>query len=995
MAKLRFFKRVFKTYIAPFTRPLILAASLVMLSLSVLFMADLLGLRSDTSEVSKDSRKVLVEALAVHLSTLAGNGDLLEIQTAVSRFVLSNGDVHAASLVRDTGVVLAELGDTTLFDISVSGSTSTQLRVPIYDESRLWGEVRVVFAPPANRWREIASFGFIAVLSLLAFTAFLSRALIQLDPRRAVPGRVDSAMNLFSAGVIVLDSKLRIVMANQSAARIANQSSEELIGHTLDEWPWQREEDWQAPWTTTLRSGLAISDERLILVSENEEERAFLVSCVFVGDDGRQGVLVTLDDMTTVENQNRELTGLVVKLRQSQELINKKNRELKLLATTDPLTEVANRRTLTEKLDELILQAKQNGTPLSCIMTDIDHFKSVNDNYGHAVGDDVIRGTADVLKELCGELDIVGRYGGEEFVLVLPGLDVEAAAILAERARIAIITLAYGEQLAVPSLTSSFGVADLTCGAQDGAALIDAADQGLYQAKQAGRNRVVIFDPDNGERKPSKVQQAKPQSTTPVVVDMIPSASDQNKARIRELEKLLEQREQEINAISQIDLLTGIPLRSTFLQRADAELTRAARDDTLVGVISFSLRDMDRLLSSFGYVLCDELVVAVVERLQQGLRSTDIISMLSTEHSLSRIASNEYGLLLSSLGNTTSAMIVITRLKRLLSEPFMLGGEKVYVGAAIGIAISSEDDQDAAILFAEASQACQAALTKPDKVAYVFASSQLHAESDDYIRLESDLHEALDNDALEIWFQPKFDLLKRRIVGMEALLRWKHETRGFVSPQLFVAVAEANGLIDRLSQLVLKAALQQIIIWRSMGFDDLRVSVNISPMQLKAETLAEETLQALKAAGVNGRQLEIELTETSVLDNPEQARVALARLRKEGVCIAIDDFGTGYTSLSLLADLPLDVVKIDRLFITALETSERSRAVVGSVINMAHALNLRVVAEGVETNSQLDIMNQLGCDEVQGYLISRPKPAEKMTALLVKQRASEQARRAS
>jgi len=415
MAKLRFFKRVFKTYIAPFTRPLILAASLVMLSLSVLFMADLLGLRSDTSEVSKDSRKVLVEALAVHLSTLAGNGDLLEIQTAVSRFVLSNGDVHAASLVRDTGVVLAELGDTTLFDISVSGSTSTQLRVPIYDESRLWGEVRVVFAPPANRWREIASFGFIAVLSLLAFTAFLSRALIQLDPRRAVPGRVDSAMNLFSAGVIVLDSKLRIVMANQSAARIANQSSEELIGHTLDEWPWQREEDWQAPWTTTLRSGLAISDERLILVSENEEERAFLVSCVFVGDDGRQGVLVTLDDMTTVENQNRELTGLVVKLRQSQELINKKNRELKLLATTDPLTEVANRRTLTEKLDELILQAKQNGTPLSCIMTDIDHFKSVNDNYGHAVGDDVIRGTADVLKELCGELDIVGRYGGPVF----------------------------------------------------------------------------------------------------------------------------------------------------------------------------------------------------------------------------------------------------------------------------------------------------------------------------------------------------------------------------------------------------------------------------------------------------------------------------------------------------------------------------------------------------------------------------------------------------
>lgn len=995
MLRLRLITRMYKKYMAPITRPLILASSLVMLSLSVLFMADLLGLRSDTSDTSRDSRKVHVEALAVHLSTLASSGDLQDIQTTVSRFVLSNGDVRAASLVRDTGVVLAELGDTTLFDISVSGSTATQLRVPIYDESRLWGEVRVVFAPLTNRWQEIVSLAFIALCSLLAFTAFLSRALIQLDPRRAVPGRVDSAMNLFSAGVIVLDSKLRIVMANQSAARIANQSSEELTGHTLDEWTWQKDEDWQSPWETTLRSGLAISDERLTLLTEDEHERAFLVSCVFVGDDGRQGVLVTLDDMTTVENQNRELTGLVVKLRQSQELINKKNRELNLLATTDPLTEVANRRTLMEKLDELMQQARAKRTPLSCIMTDIDHFKDVNDTYGHAAGDDVIKATAEVLKELCGEQDIVGRYGGEEFVVILPGLDAGAAAEVAERARIAIIALAYGDRLAVPSLTSSFGVSDLSSGVTDGPALIDSADQGLYQAKQRGRNRVVIYDPNNSVRKPSVVPQAEPLGAKPQNVAMIPSASDLSQARIRELEKLLEQRDQELSAISQFDLLTGIPLRSTFLQRADAELIRAARDETLVGVISFSLREMDRLVSTFGYVLCDELVVAVVERLQNGLRSTDVVSMLSTEHTLSRIASNEYGILLSSLGNTTSAMIVVTRLKRLLSEPFMLGGEKVYVGAVIGIAISSEGDQHSASLFAEASKACRAALLKPDKVAYVFASRQLHAESDDYIRLESDLHDALDNDALEIWFQPKFDLVKRRIVGMEALLRWKHETRGFVSPQLFVAVAEANGLIDRLSKLVLKESLQQIIVWRSMGFDDLRVSVNISPMQLKAETLAEETLQALKKAGVEGRQLEIELTETSVLDNPEQARIALSRLREAGVGVAIDDFGTGYTSLSLLADLPLDVVKIDRLFIMALESSERSRAVVGSVINMAHALNLRVVAEGVETNEQLDIMSQLSCDEVQGYLISRPKPAEQMTALLVKQRASEQARRAS
>jgi len=983
-------QRLHKRFVAPFLRPLILAGSLVALSLSVLLMSDLLGLQTDPADVSRESRKVIVEALAVQLSTLAGNGDMEDIQTTVSRFVLRNGDIHAAALVRATGVVIAQLGDTTLFDNSISESTSTQLRVPIYEGSQQWGEVRVVFAPEANQWREMLSLAFIALSSLVAFSAFLSRALVQLDPRQVVPGRVDSAMNLFSAGVLVLDAKLRIVMANQSAANLANSTTHELVGKSLDDWPWRKQDGWQAPWSTTLHSGLAITDQRLILISNADEEHSFLVSCAFVGDgdDGRKGVLVTLDDMTALERQNRELTGLVVKLRQSQELINEKNRELKLLATTDSLTGIPNRRTLMEQLDAHMQHAILEGTLLSCIMTDIDHFKQVNDTYGHAVGDNVIKATAETLQGLCRDEDMVGRYGGEEFVILLPGLDAAEAAKVAERARIAVIALAYGDRLAVPALSSSFGVSDLSCGVQDGMALVDLADKALYRAKQEGRNRVVCYDVT------VMAEISEGNDTKPEEQSFQPSDTDHTKARVLELEKLLAQREHELSVISEFDSLTGMPLRSIFLQRADAELIRAARDENLVGVVSFALRDMDRLVSTFGYALCDELVVAVVDRLQNGLRSTDVISMLSTEHSLSRITSNEYGLLLSSLSNTTSAMIVVTRLKRLFSEPFRLGDEKVYVGAAIGIAISSRSGQKASSLFAEASEACQAALLKPEKVSHVFASSRLHEASDDYIRLEADLHEALDNHAIETWFQPKFDLALRRVVGMEALIRWNHETRGFVSPQLFVAVAEANGMIDKLSQLVLKATLQQIVIWRSMGFDDLKVSINISPMQLRAESLVGDTIKALEEAGVEGRQLEIELTETSVLDNPEQARHALGKLREEGVGVSIDDFGTGYTSLSLLADLPLDVVKIDRLFIKAVETSARSRAVVDSVISMAHALNLRVVGEGVETNAQLEIMSQLGCDEVQGYLISKAQPADKMTEFLVNQRNSERARRA-
>ncbi len=983
--------RLYKT-VAQLGRPLILGGSLVMLSLSVMFLADLLELKPNAADVSTESRKVIVEALAVQLSSLASDGDIDEVQASVSRFVLRNADVHAAALVRDTGTVLAELGDTTLFEESASLHAATQLKVPIYDDSRLWGEVLVAFAPLGEQRGELLWLTFVVLCSLIAFTAFLNRALVQLDPGRAVPGRVDSAMNLFSEGVIVLDARLRIVMANVAAANIAGSSASELVGRSLDDWPWEKKEGWQGPWATTLLSGLAKADEPMTLLGNDDDKRSFLVSCAFIGEgeEGKKGVMVTLDDMTTVERQNRELTRTLVKLRQSQEVINEMNRELKLLATTDPLTGIANRRTLMETLDDYITKARTDETPLSVVMTDIDHFKQVNDNYGHAVGDDVIKALAATLESVCSEEDMVGRYGGEEFVMILPGRTAQAAAQIAERARIAVIALAYGDKLAVPTLSSSFGVSDLSCGATESTALVDAADQGLYRAKEAGRNCVVIHDPalEAGMETPS--------DGGPAMTERVdtPSASDHAQARIIELEGLLKEREHELSVIGEFDVLTGMPLRSIFLQRAEAELIRAARDGTLVGVISFAIRDLDRLLSTFGYALCDELIVNVMERLQNGLRSTDLVSLLSAEHSLSRITSNEYAVLLSSLNDTTSAMVVVTRMKRLFADPFIMGGEKVYIGAAIGIAISSSADQLASSLFVEASEARAEAMLKSDKVSHEFKSSQLHKASDDYIRLESDLHEALENDDIEVWFQPKFDMKLRRVTGMEALLRWQHETRGFVSPQLFVEVAEANGLIDVLSQRVLKATLQQIIVWRSMGFDYLRISINISPMQLRAETLVDETLQALHEAGVDGRQLDIELTETTVLDNPEKARLALARLRESGVSISLDDFGTGYTSLSLLADLPLDVVKIDRMFMEDVESNDRSRAVVGSVINMAHALNLRVVGEGVETNAQLEVLDELGCDEIQGYLISRPQPADQITAFLIKQRNSEQARRA-
>jgi len=809
------------------------------------------------------------------------------------------------------------------------------------------------------------------------------------DPKRAMPRRVESAMNLFSASVFVLDAQLRIVMANKSGVQLVGSTATGLIGKQLEDWSWETAQNWQAPWKTTLNSGLAVSDQPLTFVTEEGSKRSLLVSCAIVGDLGHKEVLVTFDDMTQVERQNSELTAMLTQLRESQNVITTQNHELTLLATTDALTGIANRRTLMETLAANFESAVRNNTKLSCIMTDIDHFKYVNDNYGHGVGDDVIREVAKAMQPLCRGVDIVGRYGGEEFVIVMPGVDAKEASLVAENARRAIFELSDGDLLAVTKLSSSFGVADMTCGAKDEDALVDAADQALYAAKQGGRNRVEIFD-----KNVMVVEAGELVKST----DHEECKIDQAAKRINELERTLETREQELHLLKELDPLTGVPLQTLFLRRLDAELERAIRDNVLVGILSVSIRDMDEVVATMGSEAGDELSRAVVTRLHQGLRSTDMVSMveLSGNH-LSRLSSNEYGVVITSLSDTSNAIVVMAKIKRLLGEPFKILDEHIEIGVNIGIALSDIEKSDGSQLFNAANEGRRLSCRLPDRIAHAFSTSELQQESIEYIKLETDLANALVEGEIETWFQPKFDLRERRVTGMEALLRWNHKTKGFVSPPIFVGVAEANGYIEKLSAVVLSSALAQLKAWHTMGFDDLRVSVNISPLQLRAETLVTEVLHALDVAKISGEFLEIELTEGFLLDKPEHSdktTKALKTLRNNGVQISLDNFGAGYTALSTLVGIPLDNVKIHRSFVCDVEHNDRSKVLVGSLINMAHALNLKVVGEGVETNGQLEVMSGLGCDEAQGYLISHPQTAKNLTDFLVYQRGAEDARSA-
>lgn len=985
-----------------------LATSLAMLVLCVLFLADLLSLRGNPFAERQMARKVVAESLAVQLSTMIGLSDKRAVEHALMEFVRRNEDVLAASLSADAesggaAVLLASHGDTELLNLHDTRSSAMHMVVPIFEGERVWGNVRVAYQPISRVADDARYFGFLVICSFLMFIVFLRRALLQIDPSQAVPGRVNSAFNLFSEGVVILDANQRIMLSNQSASRMVSLPPEQLIGKLLDDWPWMKGQSWQSPWKTAFNTGMGVSDQHLYL-NGGDGQRLIVVSCTLVGDEdpSRSGVMVTLNDMSAMQKKNRELSVTLHQLKKSQEHISEKNRELEALAWLDPLTGLLNRRKLMESFQTMFDEAVLQNQPLVCIMLDIDFFKSINDNYGHAAGDEVICAVAGQLNLFGNDTDIAGRYGGEEFVLVLPNSDLERGMALSEKLRQAVERLADDVTVPVPRVTASMGVSELDGDHSTDSinALLERADKALYAAKESGRNRVVAHEPDTLEmlaankaaHEERQRQEATPAAAAEVTSQVATEADEpgdtsgdgreQLSRQADAVQAIVHRHKEEVAMLKSHDHMTRLPRRQLFMNAVENELLRAERMDRSLAVVSIEVKDLQRLISSLGHRQCEAMIKEVLQRVQDELRASDMVTRINEAHSISHLADNEYGVLLSDLSEPDQALPVITRIRRVLQKPVDCEGKSVYPGFNIGVAQYPDCGVLAEELVESAVSARLEAASQPEKVAYHFASADMEKMSREYLQLESDLYQAVADKQFEVHFQPKFDLATRAIGSVEALVRWRHPVRGNVSPVDFIPIAETNGLISQIFHQVLDASLAQLKEWDSLGLENLSVSVNLSASQLRDADLVSHVLTALKRAELDPPRLEIELTETSIIQSPQRARIALGQLHDAGVSISMDDFGTGYTSLSLLAELPLDSVKIDRSFIVAMQSSERSRAIVESVINMAHTLRLLVVAEGVETNEQLTTLDALGCNEVQGYLISRPMAGADITQLL-------------
>ena len=447
------------------------------------------------------------------------------------------------------------------------------------------------------------------------------------------------------------------------------------------------------------------------------------------------------------------------------------------------------------------------------------------------------------------------------------------------------------------------------------------------------------------------------------------------------------------------DLLTGLPNRSTFIHRLDAELRRAAHAGTVVGLLHIDLNRFKQINDTLGHGAGDQLLRLVAERLDASVRGTDTIArdampsagMIARDAKpraglISRLGGDEFSVLLSDLGREDHAALVARRIRLAMQAPFQIDGQELFVTPSIGIAVFPGDGADAATLLKNAEVAMYHA-KQQGAVEAEFYRKALNVRSLERLTLENALRRALERNELELYYQPKIAILTGHVAGAEALLRWNHPELGMVSPVEFIPIAEECGLIVDIGEWVLRTACEQAMRWERAGYPPLTVAVNISRPQLAQNRLID-LLASLRRSNCLGRnRIVLELTESLLMDDAEASIGMLSTLRDMGMMLSLDDFGTGYSSLAYLKRFPLDELKIDRSFIRAVADSPADAAIVQAIIVLARSLGLRVVAEGVETQAQLRYLAQLDCDQYQGFLYSRPVPVAQFEQLCRKRLA--------
>ena len=626
-------------------------------------------------------------------------------------------------------------------------------------------------------------------------------------------------------------------------------------------------------------------------------------------------------------------------------------RTINELAIRDELTGTHNRR----HLMDLIERASGRGQRFSLCLLDIDFFKRINDTYGHSAGDVVLRAFASTVQSQVRPGDTFGRYGGEEFLLMLPDTMAASAMTLAERVRLAIEAMRCPELQATVVLTVSIGVAEFQPGESITQA-IGRADEALYLAKSAGRNRVACHG------------------------DAAPAAAAAVAAPAHDVHgggaSLTRQ-----DSAAQADMLTGLLNRRILRDRLQHAMQRASRNHRPLALLLFNINKFREINEAYGVEAGDAILVHTGKLLRGALREGD---------SVARWGGDEFIAVLEDAGGDSESRQVAAKILERFAAPLPFDDQQqCFITLSVGIALYPGPDCDLDTLLRRAEQAlARARMTGGHSVELVGATGT--APHSERLALKNGLRTALAEGQLLLEYQPQVDLATRRILGVEALIRWQHPHYGRIEPARFIALAEETGLIVPIGDWVLHTACTQHRAWVAAGLPAIKVAVNLSARQLKDPDLVARVLQLVGQTGIAPRCLELEITEGVLMDDLARNRTTLTALRTAGLQVSIDDFGTGYSSLNYLSELPVDILKMDGQFVRRLGAADsadiargaRALAIAEAIVSIAHKLELKVIAEAVETEAQCAALAALHCDQAQGYLFHRPLHPDAVAALL-------------
>jgi diguanylate cyclase (GGDEF)-like protein len=448
----------------------------------------------------------------------------------------------------------------------------------------------------------------------------------------------------------------------------------------------------------------------------------------------------------------------------------------------------------------------------------------------------------------------------------------------------------------------------------------------------------------------------------------------------------LKEAEDKIRHLAFYDNLTGLANRALFREHGLRVLLRIRHSQTRVAIVFIDLDHFKRVNDSMGHPSGDKVLITVAERLKTILRPVDIISRPDdgrTVPFISRVGGDEFTLLVEGIGSTDHLAKLAERIVDALAMPLSMDGQPILLTASLGISVYPDDGDDLDTLLKNADTAMYAAKEK-GRNTYQFFQNAMNDAAKARFHLGNSLRRALDHNEFVLYYQPQFaNQDGYRLTGVEALIRWLDPQKGLVTPDKFLPFAEESGLIHKINEWVLREACTQAQEWVAAGrFDKCRMAINISGNNVNFKQLVEKIIDVLEETGLSPQHLEVELTERVMMENTEEACSTLRRLREMGIFIAIDDFGTGYSALSHLQVFPLTTLKIDKSFVQNIDVAGNGLSLLHSIVDIAKSFNLKVIAEGVETEGQKRALRRMNCDELQGYLFSKPVPGRKVEEFL-------------